>query len=217
MSCRFPLIVFDLDGTLIDSRRDLAESANVVLEQRGLPTLPEEAVGQMVGDGAAGLVLRVFSAAGVAPPSNALEQFLAEYNGRLLLHTREYPGIRDALAALHARSTLAVLTNKPIDATHSILSGLDLARFFSRVLGGDGPHPRKPDPQGLLELVARAGVEKERTVLVGDSVVDWSTARAAGTSVCLARYGFGFVGIPVERPSQTELVVDQPSDLPRVL
>jgi len=217
MSPRFPFIVFDLDGTLIDSRRDLAESANAMLERCGLHTLPEETVGQMVGDGAASLVLRAFRAAGGAPPADALEHFLAEYSGRLLLHTRAYPGVCEALTALHARATLAVLTNKPVQAAQSILSGLDIARFFSHVLGGDGPHPRKPDPQGLLELVARAGVAIERTVLVGDSVVDWSTARAAGTSVCLARYGFGFVGIPVEQLSEIELVVDQASDLPGVL
>ena len=214
---QFPLIVFDLDGTLIDSRRDLAESANVVLEDCGLDVLSEETVAGMVGDGAAALVKRVFAAAGASPPTDALERFLTEYDGRLLRHTREYPGVRDALATLHARATLAVLTNKPLGATRSILGGLDLMPFFSHVLGGDGPHPRKPDPGGLLEVVSLAGVTKEQTVLVGDSAVDCSTARAAGTRVCLAQYGFGCVGIPAEQRSRADVVVDHASDLPLVL
>ena len=156
----YQLFVFDLDGTLVDSRRDIADSANVLLETCGARPLPEETIGRMVGNGAATLVARAFAASGLEPPPDALERFLAIYDTRLLLHTRPYPRMAEVLAALGARAALAVLTNKPLAATRSILAGLDLARFFDdeAVVGGDGPFPRKPDPGGLQHLVSRAGV-----------------------------------------------------------
>src|SRR5471032_933152 len=155
----------------------------------------------MVGDGAATLVARAFAASGIEAPPDALDRFLSLYNSRLLRHTRPYPGMPDVLDALGAGAALAVLTNKPLAATREILQGLDLARHFpaQAVLGGDGPFPRKPDPAGLRHLVAEAGVPAGATLLVGDSIVDWRTARAAATSVCMARYGFGFEGFPVEQ------------------
>jgi len=194
---RVQLIVFDLDGTLVDSRRDIAEAANTLLEECGAPPLAEEHIGRMVGDGAATLVARAFAAAGVAAPEDALARFVAIYGRRLLRHTRPYPGIPDVLGQLSQRAALALLTNKPLAATHEILDGLDLARYFSSaIIGGDGPFPRKPDPSGLQHLVANAGVRTEATVMVGDSVIDWRTARSASTAICLAQYGFGFEGVP---------------------
>jgi phosphoglycolate phosphatase len=209
------LIVFDLDGTLVDSRRDLAESANALIRASGGQPLPEEAVGRMVGDGAAALVTRVFETAGCEPPADALKRFLEVYDSRLLRFTRPYPGVADVLHELKGRARLAVLTNKPIGATRQILEGLDLARFFppTGVVGGDGPFPRKPDPTGLRHLAADAGVEPEATVLVGDSLVDWRTAKAAGTLICLARYGFGFDGFPHHELSAGDVVIDAPSEL----
>jgi phosphoglycolate phosphatase len=209
------LIVFDLDGTLVDSRRDLAESANALLAEHGCAALPEDAIGRMVGDGGATLVARVFEAAGSAPPPDALTRFLAIYNSRLLKVTRAYPGIHDALAVLGARAQLAVLTNKPRHATCEILDVLDLARHFApaQVLGGDGPFPRKPDPAGLRHLSARAHVAAESTLLVGDSLVDWRTARAASTPVCLARYGFGYVGFPGNEIDPKDYFIDTPAEL----
>jgi phosphoglycolate phosphatase len=214
LDSRFSLVVFDLDGTLVDSRRDLAESANALLEQCGCVTLSEEAIGHMVGDGAATLVARVFAAAGCAQPDDALLRFLTIYNSRLLKFTRPYPGIPEALATLQSRAILAVLTNKPMGATRSVLDGLDLAKYFGpRVVGGDGPFPRKPAPAGLVYLIREFGTAPEETVLVGDSVIDWRTARAAGTFSCLARYGFGFAGFPIENLDQRDCLVDQPSEL----
>jgi phosphoglycolate phosphatase len=209
------LVVFDLDGTLIDSRRDLADSANAILAECGCRALEEEALGRMVGDGAATIVARAFAATGCPQPSDALERFLHVYNGRLLRHTRPYHGIPEALAALRARSALAVLTNKPLHATQEILNGLALSEYFPapRVLGGDGPFPRKPDPSGLLFLASQCGVSPRDTVLIGDSIVDWRTARAAGTSVCLARYGFGFAEFPEANLTVNDRVVDAPSML----
>jgi len=125
---RARLIVFDLDGTLVDSRRDLAESANALLAEYGCPALDEHAIGRMVGDGAATLVARALAAAGCPPATEALPRFLAIYNGRLLRCTRAYPGVPELLEHLAARAALAVLTNKPLAATRQILEGLDLAR-----------------------------------------------------------------------------------------
>jgi phosphoglycolate phosphatase len=211
----FHLVVFDLDGTLIDSRRDLAASANALLASCGAAPLPEERVGRMVGDGAATLVARVFEARGVPAPPDALPRFLAFYDKCLLDHTRPYPGVDGMLDVLRLRAQLALLTNKPLTATRRILSGLDLARHFGdgAVVGGDGPFPRKPDPAGLAHLVRTAGVSPGATLLVGDSLVDWRTARAAGTRVCLARYGFGFEGFPLEEIAPDDLTIDAPGAL----
>jgi phosphoglycolate phosphatase len=213
---RFSLIVFDLDGTLVDSRRDIAEAANATLVACGATALPEDALGRMVGHGAPVLVARAFEAAGREKPPDALDRFLSIYGGRLLNHTRPYAGIPLVLEQLAARSvTLAVLTNKPLEATRQILQGLDLWRYFTpdRVVGGDGPFPRKPDPEGLRYLMVSAHASAETTVLVGDSVVDWRTARRASTQACLARYGFGWEGFPTDQLSADDWVVDSPTEI----
>jgi phosphoglycolate phosphatase len=214
----FSLLIFDLDGTLVDSLRDITESANALLEEHGAAPLAEARIGRMVGEGSARLVARAFEAAGVAQPSDALERYLAIYSGRLLRHTRPYPGIPEALASLAARLPLAVLTNKPLAATRAILDGLDLARYFDPglVLGGDGPLPRKPDPAGLDSLAARAHAAPASTLLVGDSLIDWETAHAAGARVCLARYGFGFRSFPAGRLQPADLSVRTPPELLRL-
>jgi phosphoglycolate phosphatase len=214
-SNRFDLIVFDLDGTLIDSRRDLADAANALLESAGAAPLSEERIGRMVGDGAATLVARVFDASCIPQPPDALEQYLAHYDRRLLDHTRPYAGMPAVLEALALRAQLAVLTNKPLASTRRILAGLNLARYFpdDAVVGGDGPFPRKPDPTALRHLADRARVPGDSTLLVGDSIVDWRTARAALTAVCLARYGFGFAGFPLHELDASANVIDSPGEL----
>jgi len=213
------LLVFDLDGTLVDSRRDLADAANALLEESGSTPLTEAAIGRMVGDGAAVLVSRVFDAAGRPQPPGALDRFLSLYDARLLHHTRPYPQMASVLADLSMRARLAVLTNKPLDATRRVLAGLDLARFFAHddVVGGDGPFRRKPDPAGLLHLVARTGTTAAETTMVGDSVIDWRTAKRASTGVCLARYGYGFEGFPVEQLEGHERLADSPERLLHLL
>jgi phosphoglycolate phosphatase len=217
-SSRFRLVVFDLDGTLVDSRRDLAESANAVLEHYGCQPHSEEAIGRMVGDGAATLIRRAFEGAGCPQPAEALGLFLSIYNGRLLQFTRPYDGIVEVLADLAARTTLAVCTNKPLEPTRTILEGLKLADYFGvRVVGGDGPQPRKPDPGGLRFLMAAAGVLPEATILIGDSIIDWETAKAAATHVCMAGYGFGFEGFPKERLRTGDGVAGHPREFSKAL
>ena len=217
MNGPYRLIVFDLDGTLVDSRRDIAEAANTLLEECGAAPLAEERIGRMVGDGAASLVARAFAATGIAAPADALERFVAIYGRRLLRHTRPYAGIPDVLTHLSRRAALGLLTNKPLAATREILDALDLGRYFgASVIGGDGPFPRKPDPSGLRHLVAVSGVPVEATVMVGDSVIDWRTARSASTAMCLARYGFGFEGFPeadLADLGPADRLVDAPEDL----
>jgi len=212
---RFRLIVFDLDGTLIDSRRDIADAANALLIECGAERLPEERIGRMVGDGAATLVARAFDARGIERPLDALQRFLAIYDRHLLDHTQPYPGIPDVLEGLGLRSKLAVLTNKPIASTRRILAGLDLARHFPQdaVIGGDGPFPRKPNPAGLRYLADAARVRVESALLIGDSVTDWRTARAALMPVCLARYGFGFEGFPIDELGPEDLTIGAPADI----
>ena len=208
-------IVFDLDGTLIDSRRDLADAANALLESCGAAPLSEQQIGRMVGDGAATLVARAFEASGVGRPADALERFLALYDRRLMNHTRPYPGIPEVLAILQLRAPLAVLTNKPLASTQRILAGFNLGRHFGEgaVIGGDGPFPRKPDPAGLQHLIELAKVSASSTLLVGDSVIDWRTARAAAAGICLARYGFGYEGFPQHHIAPSDRVIDAPADL----
>ena len=212
-----PLIVFDLDGTLIDSRRDLADATNALLEDLGAAPLDVEAVARMVGEGAAILVRRALSASGLDPETpGTLDRFLVHYRQRLLVHTQPYEGISEALAELGRTFPLAVLTNKPMAATMTILEGLKLSRFFRQVMGGDTAFGRKPDPSGLLELTRSAGATPATTVLVGDSPIDRETALRAGARICLVRYGFGFIFAP-EELSTNELIVDRPADLPRAL
>ncbi len=210
----FQLIVFDLDGTLVDSKRDIAESANATLVACGAPPLPEDAIGRMVGDGAPTLVARAFAAVGFEKPADALDRFLAIYNSRLLKYTRPYDGIPELLAELGPRAVLAVLTNKPIEATRGILDGLDLARHFRADHVARRRRTVSPKAgSGRSAPSHDIGWARPRiaTVLVGDSVVDWRTAAAASTKVCLARYGFGWEGFPIEQLQPETWVVDSPS------
>lgn len=188
----FVLVVFDLDGTLVDSRLDLAESTNELLASYGAPALPVDRVAMMVGEGARKLVERALAAAGLDPAEPAaLTRFLEIYGRRLLVHTRPYEGIPDSLARLSAERPLAVLTNKPGALTERLLDAFDLSRHFRQVIGGDSPWGRKPDPAGLRALMQAHGAAAADTWLVGDSMIDVETARRAGTRMCVALYGFG--------------------------
>jgi phosphoglycolate phosphatase len=213
------LIVFDLDGTLVDSRRDLADSANELIVELGGAPLTEEAIGRMVGEGARLLVERALRGAHLdrAAAGDALDRslarFLTIYDRRLLTHTKVYPGIERALAAARPHARLAVLTNKPARATAAVLEGLGLSAMFDDVIGGDEAWPRKPHPAGLRHLMARAGVTPEGTLLVGDSVVDFDTALHAGVRCCVAAYGFGYASFPADRLGSDDWVVREAVDL----
>jgi phosphoglycolate phosphatase len=211
------LIVFDLDGTLIDSRADLASAANALIAERGGTRLAEDAIGRMVGEGAAVLVARALAAAGLAVDQASLPRFLELYDERLLATTRPYPGIFEALAALSSIGPIAVLTNKPLAPTRRLLDELDLARFVAATIGGDSDFPRKPDPASLVHLTRQFAVACHQTVMVGDSWIDGETARRAATRFCLARYGFGSVGFPAGDLAPGGVFVDAASELPRAI
>lgn len=211
------LIAFDLDGTLVDSRRDLAESANQLITELGGRPLSEEAIGAMVGEGAALLVERSLAAAGLDSRPKALPRFLEIYDARLLAHTRVYEGIPDAVHAARRHARVAVLTNKPARATERILGGLGLRDLFDDIAGGDGPLPRKPDPAALVVLMRRAEATGERTLLVGDSAIDHETARRASARCCLAAYGFGYATFPPERLTGEEWIAADPRQVAAVI
>jgi phosphoglycolate phosphatase len=207
------LIAFDLDGTLIDSRRDLADSANQLIAELGGAPLSEDAIGRMVGEGAAVLVRRALAAAGLPDTPRALPRFLEIYDGRLLNHTRPYDGIEDAVRAARQSARVIVLTNKPAAPSERILGGVGLLGLFDEVIGGDGPLGRKPDPTALVAAMGRAGATPGRSLLIGDSAIDHETAVRASSRCCLATYGFGYVTFPRERLTGEEWMAAAPADL----
>jgi phosphoglycolate phosphatase len=208
------LLVFDLDGTLVDSIHDLAAAASDLSEAWGGARFDDEAVCRMVGEGAAVLVERVMARAGHAePPPGALEQFLDLYNQRMYDTTRAYPGVADTLRALADTHAMALLTNKPEDSARKVLAHCGLDGFFAHMIFGDGEFGRKPDPAGLRWLMKRHRASAKRTILVGDSEVDLATARAGGVRICLARYGFGFIRVDPATLGPDDWYLDQPQDL----
>lgn len=190
MQLVFEHIVFDLDGTLIDSRADLSAAVNHVVRTFGLPELPLETVWQYIGEGARVLVQRALGPAQQARLDEGLRVFLTYYGAHLLDYTRPYDGIPEALAALAERGVvLSVLTNKPAAMSRTILAGLGLLSRFAAVVGGDSLPARKPDPAGMDSLLATTRTSRERTVLVGDSLIDMHTARAAHVAFCGVAWG----------------------------
>jgi phosphoglycolate phosphatase len=184
-------LVFDLDGTLIDSKRDLVHSVNWTLRELGRAELPEDLVASYVGSGAPVLISR---ALGGAPDSaelqRALKFFLGHYEEHKLDFTRDYPGVRETLEKLH-EVPMAVLTNKPLNISVQILEGLGLARFFRLIYGGNSFSTKKPDPLGANTILGELGLAAGETALVGDSEVDVQTARNAGMISAIVNFGFG--------------------------
>jgi phosphoglycolate phosphatase len=184
------LIVFDLDGTLIDSRKDLANSINAMLTEFNRQPLPEEIIAEYIGDGAGMLVRRA-----LGDPDDekfvesALTSFLNHYRVHKLDYTYVYDGVFTALDALKAGRQMAVLTNKPVKPAEAICDALGLSSYFFRIYGGNSFSTKKPDPEGLTTLIHEAGVLPEETVMVGDSDVDILTARRAKTWAIGCRYG----------------------------
>jgi phosphoglycolate phosphatase len=188
-----PLVVFDLDGTLIDSRLDLANSTNEMLSTYGVRPLAADAVIGMVGEGAKVLVERALAATRLTPSlDEALARFRSIYDRRLLEHTRPYDGVDGMLDTAAARATLAVLTNKPLAPAARLVDAFGWTSRFRWVIGGDSAFPRKPDPAALRHLMQQAGADPAATIFVGDSRIDLQTARNAGVRLCLVTYGFGW-------------------------
>jgi phosphoglycolate phosphatase len=210
------LVVFDLDGTLVDSAADLAAAVNATLSRLApqAPPLPLDRIRSFVGHGAGTLVARSLAEAGLPHrPEDVLPLYLEVYRDRMLETTTLYPGVVEALDALGGH-TLAVLTNKPGDMSRAILEGLGVGSRFARICGPEDVPRRKPDPAGLLWLMAEAGVGPADAAMVGDSPVDVRTGRAAGVLTVGVSYGLDPEGLRAEPP---DALLDDLRDLPGVL
>jgi len=186
------LVIFDLDGTLIDSSRDLANSVNATRAHLHLPALENQTVYSYVGNGAPVLIRR---ALGPDYTDNevqdALLYFLGYYRDHMLDHTVLYPGVREVLDRLRGAGVrMAVLTNKPVRFSQAIIDGLGLHAHFCRVYGGNSFEQKKPHPIGIETLIAECGATRDETLMVGDSSVDVQTARNANVKVCGVTWGF---------------------------
>ncbi len=186
------LLVFDLDGTLIDSKEDLAQAVNAARRHMGLAPIENERVYSYVGNGASVLLRRALGPeAPEADVQTALDYFLAYYKDHMLDHTTLYPGVREALDELLAGGIqLSVLTNKPVRFSQLLVEGLGLGGHFLRVYGGNSFAQKKPDPVGVRKLLEEFTTAPERAMMVGDSDVDIRTARNAGILACGVNYGF---------------------------
>lgn len=207
------LVVFDLDGTLVDSSGDLAAAVRAALLRAapGSAPLSVDQVRTFIGNGARVLIERSLAAAGVRrPPEEVLPVFLECYAERLLDTTRVYAGAQAALDGLEG-TPLAVLTNKPGALSRRLLEGLGLARRFERIVGSDDLPQRKPDPAGLLWILAQLGVPATRAVMVGDSAVDVRTGRAAGVFTVGFGGGYDPEGLAAEPP---DLLLEDLAALP---
>jgi phosphoglycolate phosphatase len=208
-------VLFDLDGTLIDSAPDLIGALDTLLATHDRVPVGLAEGRRMIGEGAAKLVERGFAARGGAPMHLArlVEDFLGIYESRLTRQTRAFDGVVPTLAALHADGlALGVCTNKPDHATRMLLEALDLARFFTAVVGGDGI--RKPDPDPVHRCLAALGGVHAQALFVGDSPVDLAAARAAGLPIILV--SFGYTAIPA-RELGADHIIDRFEELRALL
>jgi phosphoglycolate phosphatase len=201
LSCE--LLIFDLDGTLVDSKLDLVHAVNAARGLMNLPPISEELVSSYVGNGAPMLMRRALGPeASEADVARGLEFFMTYYRAHMLDNTRLYRGVKDALDRLRdSGAKMAVLTNKPVRISRSIVEGLGLAQHFFQVYGGNSFEQKKPDPIGIETLLGESGLKRERTIMVGDSGVDVQTARNAKVRACGVSYGF-----------QPETFVEHPPD-----
>ncbi len=216
------LLVFDLDGTLIDSAQDLCNSVNATLQAFNRPALPDAQVATYIGNGAQMLVKRALAADDGAEPDDALlaqayEFFIRYYRDHKLDYTYAYDGVLEALAALRAVHdqpgapvrAMAVLTNKPVRPAREICEALGMARYFLNIYGGNSFASKKPAPEGMFALMQEANVRAEETVMIGDSWVDVETARNAGTWSIGCTFGFSPASLETAPP---DILADSPAD-----
>jgi phosphoglycolate phosphatase len=212
------LLVFDLDGTLVDSKADLTKSINAMLRHYQRPELPEEVIGSYVGDGAPMLVRRA-----LGDPQeeqfvqNALKFFMTYYREHKLDHTYVYKGVVDALNRLrisNPRWKMAVLSNKPVNPSRGICEGLGLNDFFVQIYGGNSFETKKPDPEGALTLLDETGARPEESVMIGDSQNDVLTAQNAGMFSLGVTYGFSPESLKIHPP---DVLVDSVAELVEAL
>jgi phosphoglycolate phosphatase len=217
---RIRLLVFDLDGTLIDSRLDLIHSVNAMLQHIGRPALDGDVIASYVGDGAPALVRRaVGDTDDEALFRRALEYFLGYYRLHKLDHTTVYEGIAETLASVAnptngVRRLMAVLSNKPVNPSRDILHALGLGDFFVRIYGGNSFTTKKPDPLGARTILQETGVAADEALMIGDSAVDILTGRNAGLRTCGVTYGFAPHSLEDMPP---DVLIETPRELAELL
>jgi phosphoglycolate phosphatase len=198
-------VIFDLDGTLIDSAPDIAATVNHVLAADGLAPLEERAIREMIGDGAKTLLERAFAAHGKRPEPRHLMAFVADYQANPVAETVCYPGIRELVAALHGQGRpLGICTNKPMAPTRPILEALGLTPYFSAVVGGDATPYKKPDPRHLAATLA--ALEVSDAVMIGDHVNDMRVAEGLGIPGIFAAWGYGEAESPFVAATPADIV-----------
>jgi len=208
------LLVFDLDGTLVDSKQDLALSVNAMRAEMGLPPLPLGLIGSYIGHGVTVLVQRSLGTHATRENvEKGLAFFLAYYRDHMLDHTAPYPGVAEALEKLRDHK-MAVLTNKPVNFSREMLTRLGFAPYFAYIYGGNSFPKKKPDPMGLHTLMAELQISPCETLMVGDSDTDILTGRNAGVWTCGVTYGFGADTLQQVSP---DLVIDDMRELPALL
>ena len=210
------LLIFDLDGTLIDSAKDITISVNAMRRHLGAEPLDETLICSFVGNGASALVERALGAQATPEQRKAgLDFFLKFYRAHALEHTRLYDGVRTMLEAFHAAGhTLSVLTNKPEKISTDILAALRLAMKFARIYGGDSLPHKKPNPVGIVTLMQETGARAEQTIMIGDTSVDIQAAHNAGVGSCGVTWGFKPETLQAPKP---DFVVDTPAELVNIL
>jgi len=209
------LLIFDLDGTLIDSKLDLANAVNATLAARGLSRLPNELVYSYVGDGAPTLIRRALGPQSTdTDVAAALEFFIGYYGEHMLENTCLYEGVRESLDRFRkAGKAMAVLTNKPVRISRALVEGLGLGEHFFAVYGGDSFPEKKPHPMGIERLVEESGIGKDRALMIGDSAVDVLTARNADIPVYGVTYGFQPESLEREVPDKLAGRMEDVADL----
>lgn len=210
------LVIFDLDGTLVDSVQDLSDAVNAARAHMGLPALPYETVASYVGNGAPVLMRRALGPnASEAEVEEALAYFLGYYREHMLDHTRPYPGVVECLEQLQARGVrMAVLTNKPERFSRDMCAGLGFGDYFFQVYGGNSFEQKKPDPIGIHTLIKECGATPAQTWMVGDSSTDILTARNAGVQAIGVTYGISPESLKDAPP---DLLLDSLASLPAVI
>ncbi|MCS7041193.1 MAG: phosphoglycolate phosphatase [Bryobacteraceae bacterium] len=210
------LVIFDLDGTLVDSVDDLCNSVNAARAYMGLPPLPHDLVASYVGNGAPVLIRRAMGPeASEEQVQEALSFFLSYYREHMLDHTRPYPGVVETLETLHGQGVkMAVLTNKPQRFSRDLCAGLGLAPYFFQIYGGNSFEQKKPDPIGIRTLMQEAGAKPAETWMVGDSATDVLTARNAGVRSVGVTYG---ISPQTLKETPPDFLIDSMTELPRLL
>ena len=209
-----PVLIFDLDGTLVDSKKDLTASVNYIRTRFDLPVLTEKEIARFIGNGALMLIRRALDTKATEDNvQTGLQMFLSYYRAHMLDTTALYPGVRETLDKL-SDCKLAVLTNKPVHFSCAMLDGLGIYRQFAAVYGGNSFDHKKPDPVGIYQILSDTKGQREKTWMIGDSAVDVLTGRNAGVMTCGVTYGYA---TETFKDAQPDFLIDRFSDLEKLI